>query len=301
MAVREAAAAALRQLVRGSDDTVLALLRSPRPPLTQANVVEALLGDGRYRLVERAVQEGVVEPNLPLCQASCTLVHAAADRGDIGMLRCLIVKHGVDPNSQTTNGWPVLHMAISRGLSAAALWLINEVPAVDIEAATDDGATPLVIAAKKGVVEVLKALVAKGVDIDRMAGEHAASALGYAIFARQEAAALYLLEAGASWCGGYIEPLDRALGLVGEGQEEMAKDGALLIVVVQYGLAGVIKYLVRRLRTQTVPPEILAKFMAEAARNAIDSGTVPSLEALMEGGLDVVEMLVDVEVEGGGS
>lgn len=140
-----------------------------------------------------------------------------------------------------------MHAAIFWGQQAAALWLINEVPGVDIEALGGPyGATPLIHAARNGMVEVVEVLIDKGAAIDRRVGEPANSALGWAIEAHQEAAALYLLEVGASWCGGYPGALDPAMRHVGERKQEMAEDEALLIAAAQEGLPGAVNYLVRR-------------------------------------------------------
>jgi hypothetical protein len=94
-----------------------------------------------------------------------------------------------------------LHVAIFVSRDRAALFLINDVPGVDLEARMRDGKTPLMIAARFGRVNVMKALVAKGVDVDvRNDLQAGSTALTYAIGEGKEQAALYLLEeANASW------------------------------------------------------------------------------------------------------
>lgn len=173
-------------------------------------VVGSLFLEKRFALLERAVLEYLLDVNRPHRPIITfrydgngpgrRLIFAAAEEGAVGLLRALVQK-GADPN-RCGRDEGALHAALHYKKVEAALVLINdEAPGVDLDEQDAFGNTPLSIAADKGLVPVLKALVAKGADLDALDGdrEHPQGMLVHAIRNEQEEAALYLLEAGAPW------------------------------------------------------------------------------------------------------
>lgn len=146
------------------------------------------------------------------------------------------------------------------------------------------------------MVEVLRALVAKGADLERRftLGSKSTSALGLAIRNHQEAAALYLLkEAGAAWdISGMSEDIDRALIHAG-GNREVAVGGALLAFGAGYNVPGVLKHLLQKMQARGVSQELFDKKVGVAVGNAVTNGATVSLRALIEEGLDVKEARMD--------
>ena len=53
-------------------------------------------------------------------------MHLAAAHGVVGLLRFLILKHGVDPNSKNLEGSTPLQMALYKGREGAAAFLIDQ-------------------------------------------------------------------------------------------------------------------------------------------------------------------------------
>ncbi len=86
-----------------------------------------------------------------------------------------------------------IHHAIENGQEAAALFLIQH--NCDVNASCEDGLTPLMLAARRGMVVVMEALLAKGAWINAT-DDHGERALHHAIKNGQEAAALFLI----GWC-----------------------------------------------------------------------------------------------------
>ena len=110
----------------------------------------------------------------------------------VGALRALVVE-GANVNAKEENDYSALAAAIIKEQRAAALYLINEAPGVDIEAPTWRGDTPLIRAAGRGAVNVLRALVAKGANVNAKTDENDFSALHVAVLQEQRAAALFLV------------------------------------------------------------------------------------------------------------
>jgi hypothetical protein len=187
-----------------TEDEALAMVRSPPPPLDQATVLLSLPFNVRLgpAAIELAVKEGVLDPNIQM-PGEQKLIHSIAGRpGFVPLLQYLIIDRGLDPNEQAGNDQQSpLHIAINYSRQCAALFLINDVPGVDLEARRKDGLTPLMLAAARGMVEVMKALVANGADVDARNGRNLDfTAMAYAIFMKQEEAAIFLQqEANASW------------------------------------------------------------------------------------------------------
>lgn len=97
----------------------------------------------------------------------------------------------------------LLHRALAVGwhiATDAAMMLINEAPGCDLSARGERGPTPLMLATTRSL-GVLKALVGKGVEVDAV-DDRGWTAIVYAMCAKEEERALYLLkEAGALWRG----------------------------------------------------------------------------------------------------
>jgi hypothetical protein len=130
-------------------------------------------------------------------------VHGAAAADAVGLLRFLIFERGVDPNQLDGGGGTALHAAIVEDKERAALFLVVEVVGSDLSARLPPcNGTPLVLAAGRGMLPVVKALVARGVDLEARAADEQVehTALSLAVSEGREACALFLLEeAGAAW------------------------------------------------------------------------------------------------------
>ncbi len=79
------------------------------------------------------------------------------------MLRSLIFDRGLDPNRSDGEGWVPLHIALAEcGCShlhqQVALFLITDVPTVNVNARRPDGITALMVAAAGGMVDIMRAL-----------------------------------------------------------------------------------------------------------------------------------------------
>ncbi len=175
---------------------------APPPPVAAATeeAVQAHFAAGRFDLIQQAIEEGDLDPNLP-CQrpVPCALIHVAATKDAVDLLRHLVLKCGVDPNQRTRLGWSPVMMAIAARKEAAALWLISEAPGLEPDVRGPLNSTALIHAAAAGMVEVMDALLAKGAAIEaRDNNDH--TALVHAVHKKQEEAAVYLVEqAGADW------------------------------------------------------------------------------------------------------
>lgn len=160
--------------------------------------------------VLRAVRERALDPHFAFTQAGGNLVNWAAEHGHLELLRALVLEYRVDVRQLDQTGHTALLGALNcRYLEKerqpprvdAALFLINEAPSVDINARTSEGETALMLAAGAGAVEVLRALVAKGVDVDAK-DKRSRSAVDHAFACKQEEAAIYLLGRGTRlWWG----------------------------------------------------------------------------------------------------
>lgn len=118
--------------------------------------------------------------------------------------------------------------------------LINEAPGgCDLSARDGHGSTPLMLAAGRGLLEVVKTLVAKGVEVNVL-DDDGWTALACAVDAKQEECALYLLEeASASWRGNIRD----ACGM---------KSSSVLGLAIMTRIPRVVKALVQRMRADGV-------------------------------------------------
>jgi ankyrin repeat protein len=252
-------------LTPGGDDEGRTLLWTPSSPHDQAAMVKELFKTrGGADVIEQAVEKGMLDPNLKMNPGN--LIHCAATFGPVSLLRYLIFKRGVDPNQQAGDGQiNPLTLAICASNEPACLFLINDVPGVDLEARSSDGNTPLMTAAGEGMVKVMKALVAKGVDVEASndADGFRTTAVVHAIGANQEEAALYLLEeANASWD-------------LGNGRTAAS-------IAAMFGCLPVLKFSIRQMRAEGLDEAAMAQHMGMAAVCAIGDGKVAALKALVE-------------------
>jgi hypothetical protein len=157
-------------LLPANDADALALLLS----LEQKEFVKELLLVGRSSVVQRAVAQGVVDPNLRLKSrdgVDFPLIHTAAAVDAVPLLRLLIFERDVDPNEPAGDGFSPLHAAIGNLKERAALFLTRNVPHIDVNVRWLEGKTPLMLAAQRGMLEVMKALMAKGAQVDQQDNE----------------------------------------------------------------------------------------------------------------------------------
>jgi len=189
---------------------------APPPPVAAATeeAVQAHFAAGRFDLIQQAIEEGDLDPNLP-CQrpVPCALIHVAATKDAVDLLRHLVLKCGVDPNQRTQAGWSPVMAAIAARKEAAALWLITEAPGLEPDVRGPLNSTAMIHAAAAGMVEVMDALLAKGAAVEaRDDNDH--TALVHAVHKKQEVAAVYLVEqAGADWAPSEYSMLDVAASL----------------------------------------------------------------------------------------
>jgi ankyrin repeat protein len=249
------------------------------PGEEQAEAVRCLLVDlRRPDLVQLVVERGMLDPNTPLRDDGKMLLHGAAVYGAPGLLRFLVCERGVDPNTATSDGMTALYLAVFKRREESALWLINEAPGCDLNAANSSGFTPLMLAARGGQTRIIKALVARGADVDAR-DERGVCVLVHAAVKKEEDAALYLLEeAGAAWdvaCPKGVNPLTTAAYRV---------------------LPRLLRAVVRRMWAEGLGEDEIVRHLMDAADGCIEeSCSVASLEALIEVGLDVKGAVVEIE------
>ena len=327
-----------RSVRHASDETVLGLIEWPPSPMTQWSIVRNVALNGRGALLLRALERGVLSPAFR-CGGG-TVVHLAAKYGPLELLKSLIMDRGVDPNEVGTDGWRPLHFAIYAGWEQEALSLINEAPGVDVDAPMSSGHTPLMLAARHGTVDVLRALVGKGADVNTK-NANGYCALREAISCKKRAAALYLINEApgvdinafdgrgkaamlpAASVGNVAvmkalvdkgadvntkndlgaTPLQVAIYKGGEEAalylvEEAAAavydpDMQALSLAASYSTGRVMRAIVRRMRADGVASATLAEEMGAAARFAIEKKKVELLKALIEEGFDVEQASVE--------
>ena len=250
-----------------SDGEILGMLESPPPPMTQGDVADFAASVSRGGLVLRALERGVLSPDTQCGKG--TVVHIAALHGPLALLKLLIIERGVDPNEADTDGWRPLPLAIDGGREGGVSFLINEAPGVDIDAPIAMGGTPLMLAAKHGMVGVLRALVAKCANVNAKS-KAGSTALEIAIRHGQEKAALYLVEKAAVAVYDPDAPM------------------SALSLAADLFRRRLMRAIVRRMRADGVDSATVAAEMGGAALCAIEKG-VESLEAPLEEGLDVDE------------
>jgi ankyrin repeat protein len=275
--------------LRFDDQSLLALLKSPPPPLTQGAIVgELLLRMRRLDVLRGAVEQGMVSPGVDVPQdckrlPMMKLVHGAAVAGAVGFLRFLIFEQGVDPNEQGPDDWRPLHFALCNKHKHAALFLINQAQGCDVNARGQHGVTPLIFAAAEGMVEVVKALVAKGAEVDAE-DEFGQTAITFALVKGHESTALYLLEeARAGLYFSFRRPGGRIL------EYSMVSAAAMSPL----SPASLVKPILRRMRADGLADAVIAAEIQTAASHAIRNGNLHMLKPLLEEGLDLKRGYID--------
>lgn len=115
----------------------------------------------------------------------------AAQRDDGGRVMVLMLR-GADPNGRNAQRQTALHIAL-RNENERALKSLLEHPGLDVNAISQAGETPLMLAAIKGRLDWVQALVARGALIN----EPGWNALHYAAAASDTAVLRWLLAQGA--------------------------------------------------------------------------------------------------------
>ena len=160
-------------------------------------------------LVEKLLQAGA-NPNAAQ-ESGLTPLMMAAHTGNVTIVKALLVR-GADINASTREtGDRALMWAIADQHDAVFRVLIEA--HADVHTANAKSFTPLMIAARNGDIEVAKALIAAGVNVNET-GPDRTHVLPFAINAGQGAFALFLLEQGADPEGsmGGVRALHTAVG-----------------------------------------------------------------------------------------
>ena len=159
-----------------SEERILGLLEAPLGAYLRGTMAAIAASVGRGGLLLRALERGVLSPDAQYDAG--TVVHLAAEYGPVELLKSLVVERGVDPNEARTDVWRPLPIAIDNGREQEAIFLINEAPGVDIDAPIPGNLTPLMLAAAYGMMDVLRALVAKGAVVNAI-NDHGGAACSH--------------------------------------------------------------------------------------------------------------------------
>jgi hypothetical protein len=150
----------------------MALIQGITRELSQGERVYRLMASkNKFNVIKQGLIKGEISPHLQLCDEEGKVygfLNAAARFGAIGLIRYLTLTCDIEPNqpnNQVCTCTPLLS-AISAPCEDAALFLLNEVPGVDINVRTEGGVTPLIVASELGLLKTVKTLVARGADKD---------------------------------------------------------------------------------------------------------------------------------------
>src|SRR5262249_34458588 len=127
-------------------------------------------------------------------RAGSTALHVAAGRGYLNFIE-LLVKGGANVNAGDDNGLTPLMEAAWRGDTAAVRYLLNHGASIAPKT-KDSGSNALHLAATKGQMEVVLALLSAGANPNEKDGI-GATALDNALSQRQSAVAGILIDRGA--------------------------------------------------------------------------------------------------------
>jgi hypothetical protein len=203
-----------------------------------------------------------------------TLVHLVAAFGALELLRFLVKERGADAGQEGWNrsGTP-LHVALKVGRQDTSLFLVEEGGGgVDCEhpfGRLGYEVTPLIMAARAGMLPVVKALVARKVRLHVQSGGERRTALGFAADGNHEEVGLALVAAARSIAN---EP--------GGGHDAA-------VAAARAGLPRLVAAIVRRMRADGVEPRAVEAAVSAAAiaAVAVKSGGAAVLRALLEAGL----------------
>lgn len=228
---------------------------------------EAVFWQGQLDVIWFAVENGIINPTTFRAHGK-TLLHAATSWDNVDLLRYLVVERGTDPNLPDALWISALVYALDDMREEVAHFFINEAPGCKIDArvplcSPSSGMTPLMVAAKRGMLPAVQALIAKGADVCATS-DTGGTALGWATYEKMEDCALELLAAGASWRGS-------------------VEGWGLLKLAAANNLPRLVRALVRRMRVDGEKEAAVMGRMAEAARAAAVEGRVASLRACGRG------------------
>ena len=98
------------------------------------------------------------------CGLRAAPIHDAAQAGDVARVRALLVADPTLVDAKTDYGFTPLILAAQNGHLEVVKYLLEKSAAVD--AKSNDGVTPLIVAAQNGYLEVVKHLLDKGATVD---------------------------------------------------------------------------------------------------------------------------------------
>jgi ankyrin repeat protein len=234
-----------------------------------------LVGAGRTEVMQRTVEQGFVSPDMAVPDDAARyawLVHAAVRADAVGLLRWLVCERGADPNRRNGRGQTPLLLAIVRRKEACALFLIQEAPGCDLAVPLpSQKLPPLTLAVRTGVMPVIKALVARGVDLEARTEKQATALAEAAGYSHEDVALYFLAETGARWdaCG----------------------EGYLVETAAMVGLPRLMAAALGVMRAAGVGVARVATHMRRGAAMAIMLGKLASLPVLVEEGFDVTRPL----------
>jgi ankyrin repeat protein len=201
---------------------------------------------------------------------------AAAERGDMQALEAEL--QGDTPVDFMEAGWTALRRAIQAGQPEAALRLIQAGARADQK--TPGGYTPLYWAAQRGLVDVVRALLAAGAPVDAQELEDGKTPLTVALLKAHGEVVGALLEAGASlevMTHSGVTPLEAAALSVSIRKEPRSLERA------QQAAARVQEAAARTLKeAAALPPD--SKEVASALRLAAGAGDAEAVRALLAAG-----------------
>lgn len=119
-------------------------------------------GAGMISVLEWMKRSGV-DIHAPV-ESGKTLMREAIKGGRVHVMNWLLVNGVNDLQLRSAEGWALIHHAVwGNDPMASMIWLVRQ--GVDIEARTDKGFTPAILAAKLGNLTVLKWLAERGADL----------------------------------------------------------------------------------------------------------------------------------------
>lgn len=116
---------------------------------------------------------------------------------DAGREVAKLLKDGQDPNAIGPNGHAALHWALMHQSAAVVAVLLAD-PRTDIELLNANNESPLMLAALRGRLNWVQAIVARGAQIDPEPGANRWRALHYAASGESSEAVAWLLSQGAT-------------------------------------------------------------------------------------------------------
>ncbi|EAW13661.1 Ankyrin repeat protein [Aspergillus clavatus NRRL 1] len=128
--------------------------------LGRDDVVATLACSGRWSLIETAIKAGGSDLNGQRRTDGCTLLHIAASKGSLEIVRMLLQSGQVPPPCTTKDGLTPLHVAKSKGIARLLIEYGFDVDFPDV-----DGDTPLSVAIQKGDWGLVTYLIEAGAHI----------------------------------------------------------------------------------------------------------------------------------------